>query len=109
MPGELLMLLLGASLDEFRPVTLYRYGGQLAAANRRIEMNIKTILNQIAAIQKDISVLTDWERDFVKSISERAEKYGEGLNVSDKQAGILSKIFEERVGASRNSSGTKSA
>lgn len=60
-------------------------------------MNIKKVLAQITAIQKTESAMTDWEKDFIKSIAERAEKYGETLNVSDKQAAAVQKIFDQRV------------
>ena len=59
-------------------------------------MDIKTILKQIAAIQK-CGDLTPWEKDFATSIAERAEKFGDTLHVSDKQAAIIQKIFGERV------------
>lgn len=58
-------------------------------------MDIKKILIQIAAIKKSNPTLTTWEQDFTKSIFERAEKYGETLHVSDKQAAVIQKIFDK--------------
>lgn len=60
-------------------------------------MDIKKVLKQITAIQKKESDLTEWEKDFIKSLAERAEKYGETLNISDKQAAVISRIFDQRV------------
>lgn len=61
---------------------------------------MKKILDMIERV-KAAGTLTDWEKSFITSLSERAEKYGEALNVSDKQKATIAKIFEERVGGSR--------
>lgn len=64
-------------------------------------MGMKKNLQQIERIKAAQDVLTEWEKSFVAGITERAVKYGETLHISDKQAAILNKIFEERVGAGR--------
>lgn len=58
--------------------------------------NIKTILKQVADIKK-ADGLSEWEKEFIKSIAERAEKYGDQLSISEKQAATIQKIFDQRV------------
>lgn len=63
-------------------------------------IDLKKILKQLAAVQKS-DTLTTWEKDFVKGIADRAEKWGDTLHISDKQAAIIDKIFSERVQGNR--------
>lgn len=58
---------------------------------------VKKILEQIRGIKKVESTLSDWEKNFIKDIAERAEKYGETLHVSEKQSAMIGKIFDQRV------------
>lgn len=43
----------------------------------------------------DPSYLTKWEHDFMGSIIERFEKYGEGTYISAKQWGVIERIAEK--------------
>ena len=39
------------------------------------------------------SELTDWERGFIQDTAERLEKYGDRTRVSEKQWGVLNRIY----------------
>lgn len=41
--------------------------------------------------------LTEWEQDFVDDMTERSEKYGARIFISDKQFEILMRLRDERL------------
>jgi hypothetical protein len=63
--------------------------------------SIDEILKQLAAIGKKKSALTPWEKTFIfgeegkEGINSRAEKWGDRLALSEKQAAVIQKIFDK--------------
>lgn len=60
--------------------------------------DIAFVISRIESLQKRISDLTEWEKSFVSSLSERIGKYGERTMISDKQAAVIESIWDKLSG-----------
>lgn len=60
--------------------------------------DIAFVISRIESLQKRISDLTEWEKSFVSSLSERIGKYGVSTMISDKQAAVVESIWDKLSG-----------
>lgn len=61
-------------------------------------LKLELIINGIAEQGEDADV-TKWERDFVADQEQRLEEWGDRMLISDKQWGILDRIYDKVVGS----------
>ena len=52
-------------------------------------------LDWILTKAQGATTLTDWEDSFVNDLTERRERQGDGINISDKQEEVLERIAEK--------------
>lgn len=55
----------------------------------------KELITKVKSIHKKKSELTDWEKDFIKGMIERIDKYGDATAISEKQAAVIEKCFDK--------------
>jgi len=60
--------------------------------------NLDLVIDALDQFHVDHPKLNDFERTFMTGINEKYEQYGEGMFLSDKQAGVLRKIVDKIYG-----------
>lgn len=64
------------------------------------EEQFDLIQQAIEGVREDDSSLTDWERGFMNSITERVEKYGNKTFISGKQMAVVQRVYDKLMGVS---------
>lgn len=62
------------------------------------EEQLDLIQQVIEGVREDDSALNDWEREFMKSVTERVEKYGQKTYMSEKQMAVVQRVYDKLMG-----------